>query len=177
MVAPVIIGGAAIAGGIIAGIASGYAIDKVLGDGNYTAKEVAVDGAMGVIPGVGFLKPTGKILWNTRKLRYFDRAQGDRIRDVPWIMAVANADSVVTIGKTIATEKVVDHIASNLLEESRRPSSMSFQQNGGRRGKPKVSEMTKVSWDRKKGSRKWIPSCRPGYRLQRIGKKLMCVKN
>lgn len=71
----------------------------------------------------------------------------------------------------------VQFLSKHHESKSRRPSSMSFQQNGGRRGKPKVSRTEKVTWSRKKGSKKWIPSCRSGFRLQRIGKKLMCVKN
>lgn len=177
MVAPLVAAGLALGLAAVGGVATGYAIDKTLGDGNYTRREAATDAVLGTIPGIGFVKPIGKITYKSTKLRHFSRAQGDNFRDIPFVMAAITVPEQKVIAKTIATERGVNYIASHLIAESRRSSSTSFQQNGGRRGKPKVSETAKVSWDRKKGSKKWIPSCRPGFRLRRIGKKLMCVKN
>lgn len=171
-VAAVVVGG-----GAALGVASGYVIDKVLGDGHYTGREMAVDATMGAIPGMGLVRPTAKILASGRHIRHFDRAQGDRLVDIPLALAFVNRRNFTQIGKTIATEKVVDYMAGYVFDESGRSSPSSFQQGGGRSGNPKGSRMRKVTWNRSKKGGKFIPSCPSGYKLRRVGKRLMCVKS
>lgn len=175
MVLPIIAAIAVAAGGAAIGVATGYAIDKHLGDDNYTRRELATDAVVGMIPGLGLLRPSAKIAASSRKLRYFDRAQGDRLRDIPVAMAYHNRSEITTIAKTIGTEKAVSLIAGQLLAESGRSSSSSFQQNGGRPGTSSKSAMRKVTWNRSSKGGKWTPSCPSGFKLQRVGKKLMCV--
>lgn len=177
MVAPLVAGIAIIVGGAALGVVTGVAIDKTLGDGKYTRREMATDATLGAIPGLGLIRPAGKIAMSLRHIRHYDKAKGDRLLDIPVALAFYNRREINTIAKTIATEKVVSHIAGQLIAESGRPSSMSFQQNGGRPGKrpSRVSGTRKVSWSKKGG--KWSPSCPTGYKLQRVGKSLMCVKS
>ncbi len=185
MVAPLVIAAAVgvgyIASQIAISVGTGYAIDKTLGDGNYTRRELATDAVMGAIPGVGFLRPAGKILYSSRKLAYIDKT--DRARDVALGMAYYNRANIAVIGKTIATEKGVNLLAGALIAESGRASSSSYQQSASRPGTSKKSGMMKPSWKLNKRDTKqhtkglYRPSCPSGYRLRRVGKRLMCVKS
>jgi hypothetical protein len=186
MVAPLVIAAAVgvgyIASQIALSVGTGYAIDKTLGDGNYTRRELATDAVMGAIPGVGFLRPAGKILYSSRKLAYIDKT--DRARDVALGMAYYNRANIAVIGKTVATEKGVSLLAGALIAESGRASSSSYQQSASRPGTSKKSGMVKPEWVSKRlGSKRWpgpktqVPRCPPGYKLRRIGKRLMCVKS
>jgi hypothetical protein len=186
MVAPLVIAAAVgvgyIASQIALSVGTGYAIDKTLGDGNYTRRELATDAVMGAIPGVGFLRPAGKILYSSRKLRFIDKT--DRARDVALGMAYYNRANIAVIGKTIATEKAVNLLAGALIAESGRASSSSYQQSASRPGTSKKSGMVKPIWKiggsvvqyGTKGGKK-VPSCPSGYKLRRVGKRLMCVKS
>ena len=63
-------------------------------------------------------------------------------------------------------------------ESTRRVPSSS--QQGRRRGgttSKKVSEMVKVDWKSGKKGGKKRPTCPKGFRLRRVGKRLMCVKS
>ncbi len=66
----------------------------------------------------------------------------------------------------------------NSSESTRRVPS-SFQQGRRRGGKSskKVSEMVKVDWKSGKKGGKKRPTCPKGFRLRRVGKRLMCVKS
>jgi hypothetical protein len=179
MVAPLAIAAAAgigyIASQIAISVGTGYAIDKALGDGKYTRQELATDVVMGAIPGVGLLRPMSKIAYSTRKLQYVDKT--DRAKDVALGMTYLNRANIAVIGKTIATEKAVNLLAGTLISESRRRVSSSFQQKRRRRGTPKGSEMVKVDWKSGKKGGKKRPTCPKGYKLRRVGKRLMCVKS
>ena len=66
----------------------------------------------------------------------------------------------------------------NSSESTRRVPSSS--QQGRRRGgttSKKGSEMVKVDWKSGKKGGKMRPSCPKGFRLRRVGKRLMCVKS
>jgi len=192
MVAPVVIGialGALWVGSqIAASVATGYAIDKTLGDGKYTRREFAVDAVMGAIPGVGLLRPTGKILYSARYLRHYDRAV-----DTPGMaargLAYYNRAPIMVIAKTIATEKGVEILSKHLELESTRRVPSSSQQGRRRGGTSKKFRLTqldidflkiptrKVTWKSGKKGGKKRPSCPKGFRLRRVGKRLMCVKS
>ena len=182
MVAPVVVGialGALWVGSqVAASIAAGYAIDKTLGDGKYTRRELAVDAVIGAIPGLGLVRPTGKILYSARHLRHYDRAV-----DTPGMaargLAYYNRAPITVIAKTIATEKGLDIFSKHLERESTRRVPSSSQQ-GRRRGgttSKKGSEMVKVDWKSGKKGGKKRPTCPKGFRLRRVGKRLMCVKS
>ncbi len=186
MVAPLVIAAAVgvgyVASQIAISVGTGYAIDKTLGDGNYTRREFATDAVMGAVPGVGLLRPAGKILYSSRKLRYIDKT--DTAKDVTLAMAYYNRANIVGIGKTIATEKGVNLLSGALIAESGRASSSSYQQSASRPGTSKKSGIVKPEWVSKRlGSKRWpgpktqVPRCPPGYKLRRIGKRLMCVKS
>ncbi len=66
----------------------------------------------------------------------------------------------------------------NSSESTRRVPSSS-QQGRRRLGKSskKVSEMVKVDWISDEKGSKRRPRCPEGYRLRRVGKRLMCVKS
>ena len=71
-------------------------------------------------------------------------------------------------------------IFSPVLErESTRRVPSSSQQGRRRGGKSskKVSEMVKVDWKSGKKGGKKRPTCPKGFRLRRVGKRLMCVKS
>lgn len=57
MPAPLIVIGAGIAGSVTLG----YILEKTMGDGDYSGRDLAVDVTMGVIPGVGYAKPAVSI--------------------------------------------------------------------------------------------------------------------
>jgi len=179
MVAPLVIVAAVgvgyIASQIAVSVGTGYAIDKTLGDGNYTRRELATDAVMGAIPGVGILRPAGKILYSSRKLRFIDKT--DRARDVVLGMAFYNRANIAVIGKTIATEKGVNLLAGALIAESGRASSSSYQQSASRPGTSKRSSMVKPTWKSGGKGGKMRPSCPSGHKLRRVGKRLMCVKS
>jgi len=179
MVAPIVVGvalgGAYVAAQIAASVGTGYAIDKAFGDGKYTRRELAVDAVMGAVPGVGLLRPAGKIAYSARHLRYVDRT--DRARDVALGMAFINRANIAVIGKTIATEKAVTLLASHLIAESGRASSSSYQQSATRPGTSKRSAMVKPTWKSVGKGGKVRPSCPSGHKLRRVGKRLMCVKS
>jgi hypothetical protein len=188
MVAPLVIAAAVgvgyIASQIALSVGTGYAIDKTLGDGNYTRRELATDAVMGAIPGVGFLRPAGKILYSSRKLRFIDKT--DRARDVALGMAYYNRANIAVIGKTIATEKGVSLLAGALIAESGRASSSSYQQSASRPGTSSSTNrsrtrsgmnMVKPTWKSGGKGGKMRPSCPSGHKLRRVGKRLMCVKS
>jgi hypothetical protein len=179
MVAPLVIAAAVgvgyIASQVALSVGTGYAIDKTLGDGNYTRRELSTDAVMGAIPGVGFLRPVGKILYSSRKLAYIDKT--DRARDVALGMAYYNRANIAVIGKTIATEKGVNLLAGALISESGRASSLSYQQSASRPGTSKKSKMVKPTWHVGKGGFPKVPSCPSGFKMRRVGKRLMCVKS
>lgn len=180
MVAPLVIAAAVgvgyVASQIAISLTTGYIIDKHLGDGNYTRREFATDAVMGAIPGVGLLRPAGNILYSARKLCYLDKT--DRAADVAKGMTYYNRANIAVIGKTIATEKGVSLLAGALIAESGRASSSSYQQSASRPGTSKKSGMVKPTWKSSvvPGGQKH-PSCPSGYKLRRIGKRLMCVKS
>ena len=57
MPAPLLIIGA----GVAASVSLGYILEKTIGDGHYSAKDLAIDATLGVIPGVGYAKPAASI--------------------------------------------------------------------------------------------------------------------
>ena len=179
MVAPLVIAAVAgigyIASQIALSVGTGYAIDKTLGDGNYTRRELATDAVLGAIPGVGLLRPASKIVYSARHLRFLEKS--DRIRDVALGMTYYNRANIAVIGKTIATEKGVSLLAGALIAESGRASSSSYQQSASRPGTSKKSGMVKPTWKSGGKGGKMRPSCPSGHKLRRVGKRLMCVKS
>ena len=59
---------------VVASVALGYVLDRTLGDGIYTKQEFATDVTLGLIPGVGFLKPGAKIGYSGVKMLQLSRA-------------------------------------------------------------------------------------------------------
>lgn len=72
MPAPLIVLGAGIAGSVILG----YMLEKTVGDGNYSSRDLAVDATMGIIPGVGYAKPAVSIARKGNILRRMGMARG-----------------------------------------------------------------------------------------------------
>lgn len=88
---PVIV---ALAGGVAGSVATGYAFDKVFGDGNYTRKELAVDVVLG-LAGVGLAKGGGKLAYGAYSYR-----QGRKARAAGKIdEAAPHFDTAITAGK------------------------------------------------------------------------------
>lgn len=65
MVLPIIVAVAWALGGAAVGVASGYVIDHVIGDGNYTRRELAADATTGAL-GLGLLKGGAKVVGGIR---------------------------------------------------------------------------------------------------------------
>ncbi|AXH78663.1 MAG: hypothetical protein [Circular genetic element sp.] len=72
MPAPLIVLGAGIAGSVILG----YILEKTVGDGHYSSRDLAVDATMGIIPGVGYAKPAVSIARKGNILRRMGMARG-----------------------------------------------------------------------------------------------------
>ncbi len=73
MVAPLIIVGAIALGSVAVSVASGYLLEKSIGDKDYSDRDLAVDVALGLIPGAALAKPGAKIALSLRRLRHFER--------------------------------------------------------------------------------------------------------
>jgi len=119
MLPPVVI----IAGGAMLGVASGYVIDKVIGDGNYNRQELVTDGVLGAIPGVGWAAIGGRFMLRMRHLRHFDRTV-DVVTDIPYYVLLANRSEVRPIIKTVVASVLVGTGVNAVLN-----SSGSYQQN------------------------------------------------
>ncbi len=108
MVAPIIIGAAVVAGGVAVSVIGGYAIDKIWGDGNYTTRELAIDAALGLVPGAAVAKPVAKIGLSARYLRWVKKS--DAPADVLAGMAWVNRHNFKELGMAGATTVVVGGI-------------------------------------------------------------------
>lgn len=179
MAAPLVIAAAIgvgyVASQIALSVGTGYAVDKAVGDGQYTRRELATDAVLGAIPGLGLIRPSAKILFSARHLRYARKTEASAT-DIAAAMAYVNRANIAVIGKTIATEKGVNLLAGALIAESGRASSSSYQQSGTRPG-PRKAAMVKPTWKSGGKGGKMRPSCPSGHKLRRIGKRLMCVKS
>ena len=115
----------AVGAGVVSGVATGYVIDKAVGDGNYTRNEMVTDAILGGA-GIGFLKHGGKLatghLQLGRKLRHFDRAKGDVLSDIPVVYLFSQGPEILTTGKTaasiVAVGKGVDVLSGQSLTSS-----------------------------------------------------------
>lgn len=95
MAVPAVIGAAvAIAGSVVGSVATGYAFDKVFGDGNYTRRELAVDVALG-LAGVGLAKGGGKLAYGA-----YSYSKGRKASKAGKIdEAVPHFDTAITAGR------------------------------------------------------------------------------
>ena len=107
MAGPAIVIAAGLAGSVAASVATGYAFDKIFGDGNYTRKELAVDVALG-LAGVGLAKGGAKLAYGAYTVKQGRKAvkAGKYDEAVPLItdgaeIAVVGAKE---IGKVAAIE-------------------------------------------------------------------------
>lgn len=101
-----------IAGSVAGSLATGYAYDKVFGDGNYTRKEMAVDAALG-LAGVGLAKGTGKLafgLYATRRGKQARKAgEMDKAIDYTEIGKLGTRKGAIEIGKVVAITESVEY--------------------------------------------------------------------
>lgn len=108
MVAPFIVGAVVVAGGVAVSVIGGYVIDKIWGDGNYTTSELAIDVALGLVPGAAVAKPIVKIGASARHLRWVKKS--DAPADVLAGMAWVNRHNFKELGMAGATTVVVGGI-------------------------------------------------------------------
>lgn len=101
MPAPVL----AVAAGVVGGVATGFVIDKVFGDGNYTRNEMVTDAILGGA-GVGMLKHIGKLGRShgrfARVLSNYD-PRVDILSDIPVVYLMTSGKEVFRAGTTAAT--------------------------------------------------------------------------
>lgn len=87
MVVPLVLA-AYVAGGVVSSIASGYVIDKAIGDGNYTKREMLADGVLGAF-GFSLAKSGAKVVGGLRHAQKASRV--DDISDMKAGFAVARS--------------------------------------------------------------------------------------
>jgi len=101
-----------VAGSVGGSLATGYAYDKVFGDGNYTKKEMAVDVALGVA-GVGLAKGTGKLalgVYATRRGKQARKAgKMDEAIDYTEMGKLGTRKGAIEIGKVVAITESVEY--------------------------------------------------------------------
>ena len=150
--------------GVVSGLATGYVIDKTLGDGNYTRNEMLTDAILGGA-GIGMLKHAGRLAKGNAKfahqlVKYYDRSiwQPDQMKGLAMYYIMKNADDVYKAGKSAATIVAVGN-AVEVIGGSSLPSKPKPVISA----KPSSYKSGKVSSKRsKKRTRKFTPM-KPKY--------------
>lgn len=107
MPVPLVALAAGMVAGVVVSVGGGYIMEKTIGDGDYSMRDASIDMGIGLVPGAAFAKPIAKIGFSTRKLRWFSRAEGDRVRDVGVFMAYDNRHNIKHLGLFGATTLAV----------------------------------------------------------------------
>ena len=99
-------------GSVAISVGVGYILDRTIGDGDYTKQDLAVDVTLGLIPGVGLLKPMGRIgMHAARVARVAEK--GDTAGDVAMGMIYLSRHEIKPISKTLiaghAVSAMYDH--------------------------------------------------------------------
>jgi hypothetical protein len=103
MALPVLV---AVGAGIASGLATGYVIDKTLGDGNYTRNEMVTDAILGAA-GIGMLRHGGRLAKGHAKYasllaKHYDPAV-DTVKGLTMVYLMKNGNDVYRAGKSAAT--------------------------------------------------------------------------
>ena len=116
MVAPIIIVGAIALGSVAVSVASGYLLEKSIGDKDYSDRDLAVDVALGLVPGAALAKPGLKIAASLRHLRHFERGV-DTAKGVAIGLAYYNRKNFKPIGiwgaTTVLAGGVYDYLSNS----------------------------------------------------------------
>lgn len=174
MPAPIAIG---VAG--LVGLAGGYILDQVFGDGDYTHREMFVSTVTSMIGG-GLLRPIGQTL-----------SRGSRvlgsISDDVYKVGASAFDDIITAGYIFAPlvskparRELIGGLAAGIVYDIAygKSSGSSSEQNGtyvgpggisSNKGKKSMQKMVKPIY------RKGRDPCPPGYRLRTVDGKRMCV--
>lgn len=95
---------------VAASVALGYVLDKSLGDGVYTKQELATDVTLGLIPGIGLLKPGAKIGYSGVKMVQLSRAGQVPRQLVGRSLYLANKSQAKPIVKTLIAGHAVSYM-------------------------------------------------------------------
>lgn len=96
-------------GSVAVSVGIGYVLDRTIGDGDYTKQDLAVDVTLGLIPGVGLIKPAGRIGGHAVKVaRVYQK--GDKAGDVGMAMVYLSRHEIKPITKTLVAGHVVSHM-------------------------------------------------------------------
>ncbi len=186
-----------------AGLASGWAIDQVFGDGNYTAREAAIDATTGALGG-GVLVPGVKILARTRRFyKHKDAVKAGQKADWTTVPVVVGATLAPAASKAVRREAVGTITAGYVYDhfiESPGDSPQSYQQGGTPGGtgfsRPLPEYVFKTHWELPKGTKTEAPvrssrmvrskngrrrsrtefKCAPGWKLAKVGRSMRCIK-
>jgi hypothetical protein len=177
MPAPIAVG---IAG--LLGLAAGYVIDQVFGDGDYTPREMFISTATSMIGG-GLLRPIGQTL-----------SRGGRvlgsIGDDVYKVGASAYDDIITAGYIFAPlvskparRELIGGVAAGFVYDIAygQSSGSSSEQNGTHVGpggtrsrdmvEPNFNKARNVTYDNRRSM-----FCPEGYELRKVNKKWMCVR-
>lgn len=157
---------------VVGSVALGYVIDKTIGDGDYTKQELATDITLGLIPGVGLLKPGAKIVYSGGKMLQLSRAGQVPRQLVGRSLVLANKGQVKPIAKTL----VAGHAVSHMYEQTWISAFDKLTVSGGD-DLPAAGSTETVGPSNAKGPRSYQPKvagrCKKGFYYSK--KKKMCV--
>ena len=151
----------AVGAGVVSGVATGYVIDKAIGDGNYTRNEMVTDAVLGGA-GIGMIKHAGRLAKGHAKFghmlaKHYDPTV-DTVKGIAMVYIWKHGDDIYKAGKTAATIVAVGNAVEVIGGQSlpSRPKPVAS-------AKASEYKSGKVSSKRsKKRSRKFTPM-RPQY--------------
>jgi hypothetical protein len=158
------------------GLVSGYVVDHIWGDGEYSAGEAAFDAAGGALGG-SMVKPVttigGRALTVGRA--HFSKSVGFSFADdAVGTTAAILSGNVKPIGIGVATSILGDQYTHAQREKSSDVgrASEGTVASGGTSLSGKM--ITPTTFRDSRGEKR--QSCPRGYELKRVGKRMMCVK-
>lgn len=93
--------------GVTVSVVGGYVIEKTIGDGDYSQRDLAIDVGLGLVPGAALAKPAAKILASARHLRHYDPKMGDTLGTAVTALAFVNRKNLKQLGLYGATTAAV----------------------------------------------------------------------
>ena len=176
MAIPLIVYAGAALGGVLVSVGSGYILEKTIGDGDYSGRDLAIDAGLGVIPGAAFVKPLGKIALSARYLKYFDEAE-DTARAALFWMAVYNRRNFQQIGIHQASKVLIGGSYDHLTSGSSGTSATRASTRASKTKKfPGANIITPVKSRRGASGKQHGLTCPPGFKLQKHRGRWMCIR-
>lgn len=174
---PLIVYAGAALGGVLISVGSGYILEKTIGDGDYSGRDLAIDSGLGLIPGAALVKPGAKILASARHLRHFDRSV-DTLRGATAGIVYYNRRNLAQIGIHQSATVLIGGAYDRLTSGS---SGTSATGAVTRPSKTKKFPGANIIVPRKlpkgaSGRSRTGLACPPGYKLQKHRGRWMCIR-